>query len=116
MKVKIDLPADLSTQVKALAEDAEVSVENEIIDLLNSYFNEHQPKDSFEQRNFVGRKITGNQIVSDDLVAIDGIYYRYNLDDHTRANRSAKTLYTIKDYHGNLVILHRITQKRKDEQ
>jgi len=61
-------------------------------------------KESFEQRQFVGRTIPGDRITPENgLVLVDGIYYRYLIDGNRDVNTTHD--YVIIEANGNILVL-----------
>lgn len=103
--ISLRLDKDLHKRVAQAAEADDRSVNNYISMVL-----EHQlmpkvvSKESFEQRQFVGRTISGERITPENgLVLVDGIYYRYLMDGNKNVDTSRD--YVIIEANGNILVL-----------
>ncbi|WP_105956663.1 toxin-antitoxin system HicB family antitoxin [Apilactobacillus quenuiae] len=100
MKVTIKLDAVLADQVKKAADNEKSSVEEYIVNVLSN----NVKTGNFEQRQFVGKKITGDKIDSKSrLVMMDGIYYRFDLINEKEP--TLNTDYTVVGNNGNVLYL-----------
>lgn len=78
------------------------SVNAHIINILN---NTSDPS-TFEQRQVIGKVISGADLTGNGLVQVSGIYYRYLLDDNRDLDVQAQ--YAIIEATGNILTLKKI--------
>lgn len=103
--ISLRLDKDLHKRVAEAAEADGRSVNNYISLALERQLSpKNIAQDSFEQRQFVGRTITGDRITPENgLVLVDGIYYRYLVDGNKEVDTAHD--YVIIEANGNILVL-----------
>lgn len=75
------LPQALKRQLEEKAQADKRSVNSTVVDIISQALAVHPTGTSLEQRNFIGQKVTANQIDAvNGLVHLQGIYYRYLIE------------------------------------
>ncbi|WP_219053873.1 toxin-antitoxin system HicB family antitoxin [Lactobacillus sp. Sy-1] len=100
IKFTVDLDAQLADQVKRAADVEHRTVDEYIKNVLRTTVK----SGTLEQRQFVGRTISGREINEKSrLVLMQGIYYRYDLLNESQPSDSAD--YEVVGTNGNVLLL-----------
>ena len=85
------------------ANRANQSVNMYIVSLLS----ENHGKKSFENRQIIGKTVSGSDVnMESGLVLVTGIYYRYLINDNSDVDDKAK--YAVIEANGNILTLQKI--------
>ncbi|UQS87226.1 toxin-antitoxin system HicB family antitoxin [Nicoliella spurrieriana] len=100
IKFTIDLDAQLANQIKQAA-----AVEHRTVDeYIQNVLRNTVKSGTLEQRQFVGRTVSGDQISAKSrLVLMQGIYYRYDLLNESQPTNAAT--YEVVGTNGNVLLL-----------
>ncbi|MCM0582103.1 toxin-antitoxin system HicB family antitoxin [Weissella diestrammenae] len=103
--ISLRLNANLHAAIVQAAEKEGRSVNNYIATILTRHLESVQPsKSSFEQRQFVGRTVSGSLMTPENgLILVDGIYYRYLIEGNQAVE--PKRQYVIIEANGNVLVL-----------
>ncbi|MHA8262337.1 toxin-antitoxin system HicB family antitoxin [Lactobacillaceae bacterium Melli_B3] len=100
MQIALKIDGQLANQIQRAADLEHRSVDEYVKNVLSNVVK----SGNLEQRQFVGRTISGQEInVKSRLVLMQGIYYRYALLNETKPTPTAE--YEIVGTNGNVLLL-----------